>query len=325
MNLQTLAHLYLHKYRIHLKPMKLLQLPEYKGSALRGVFGKALRRIVCVVKRQQCDECMFRYKCVYSAIMETPVPHDHPFYKRYSKAPHPYIIIPELTKERYFHTRDSLHFDIVLIGSINEYLPYFIYAFTEMGRIGIGKNIDENIGKFFVASVDALSYDGAQSEIFNNSDKVLKPSNNRIEFNSFLKEDFQGEELTISFETPVRIIENNRLVQDIPFSLFIARLYERAVLLSHLHCGSELVEHGEVFEDAGSIETINNKLKWLDWERYSAKQDTRMKFGGWTGEITYRGDIRKYWPILRTGEYIHAGKATTFGLGKYRIIKKYEV
>lgn len=51
-----------------------------------------------------------------------------------------------------------------------------------------------------------------------------------------------------------------------------------------------------------------------------------MKFGGLVGEITYQGDFKRYLPLLRLGEHIHVGKATTFGLGKYRIInKKWEV
>ncbi len=45
-----------------------------------------------------------------------------------------------------------------------------------------------------------------------------------------------------------------------------------------------------------------------------------MILGGWIGEITYKGDFQKYLPLLRLGEHIHVGKATVFGLGKYRII-----
>ncbi len=325
--MEPFHHLYFHKYRINLRPKELIHLPEYKASAIRGVFGNALRRIVCAIKKPQCDDCMLRFKCVYSEVMETPIPQEHPYHGKYPHAPHPYIIIPQLTGKRYFQSQDSLYFDMALIGKASEYLPYFIYAFTEMGKIGLGKGR----GKFDVTTVDALYFNGTKAEIFNHTDNFLRPSNNRLDFTLFLNNEFEGDEartsslkcedeITISFETPARIKEKNRLAPDIPFKLLISRLYERAVLLSHFHCGAELNDFDGFVEESGDVETVNNKLRWKDWERYSARQDTRMILGGWLGEITYKGDFQKYLPLLRLGEHIHVGKATVFGLGKYRII-----
>ncbi|HDZ02552.1 MAG TPA: CRISPR system precrRNA processing endoribonuclease RAMP protein Cas6 [Nitrospirae bacterium] len=59
-------------------------------------------------------------------------------------------------------------------------------------------------------------------------------------------------------------------------------------------------------------------LKWYDWERYSARQETKMKMGGFVGEITFEGDIEPFMPILKAGEVLHVGKGTGFGLGKYK-------
>ncbi|MEW6215691.1 MAG: CRISPR system precrRNA processing endoribonuclease RAMP protein Cas6 [Nitrospirota bacterium] len=315
--MNSLNSLYFHKYRINLRAGDLIHLPPYKGSALRGVFGYTLKRIVCVIKKSRCNDCMLRLKCVYSSIMETPIPEDHPDYGKYRNAPHPYIIIPPLTRRRIFHPDDSIFFDIVLIGKANEYLPYFIYTFTEMGKIGIGKER----GKFDVTSVEALHLDGTKTEIFNGNTGILKRAENKMDYSLFEKAEI-SDEITISFETPVRIKANDRLSSDIPFNLLIRRLSERAFLLSHLHCGAEMDDFEEFVKGSETIQTIRNKLRWVDWERYSTKQQTKMKFGGLVGEITYKGDFQKYLPLLRLGEHIHVGKATTFGLGKYRIISK---
>ncbi|MEW6418845.1 MAG: CRISPR system precrRNA processing endoribonuclease RAMP protein Cas6 [Nitrospirota bacterium] len=243
------------------------------------------------------------------------MPEDHSYKRQYPKAPHPYVFVPPLTRKQIFETGDPLFFDIVLVGKANDYLPYFIYAFTEMGRIGIGKQR----GKFYIISAEALDSEGTAKEIFNGNTNILKTSGNRIDYSFFLDEGFAGDKISLSFVTPVRIIKNGRLSSDITFGLLIRRLAERALLLSHLHCGAELEDCEEFVRDAESVETVRNKLRWDDWERYSASQDTRMKLGGCVGEITYRGDFRKYIPLLKLGEYIHVGKATTFGLGKYRI------
>jgi len=36
-------------------------LPYYKGSTFRGVLGKALRDVVCALKRETCAECLLRH------------------------------------------------------------------------------------------------------------------------------------------------------------------------------------------------------------------------------------------------------------------------
>lgn len=254
--MDTLNCLYFYKYRINLKPKELIHLPPYKGSALRGVFGYALRRAVCVIRSPKCDACMLRLKCVYSAIMETPIPEDHPDYGKYRNAPHPYIIIPPLTRRRIFHPDDSIFFNIVLIGKANEYLPYFIYTFTEMGKIGIGKDK----GKFDVTSVEALNLDGIKTTIFSSIDNFLRASENRIDYSLFINETFNGDEITISFETPIRIKEHEKLSKNIPFSLLIKRLSERAFLLAHFHCGAELEDFEGFAKDSGNVETVRNKL-----------------------------------------------------------------
>jgi CRISPR/Cas system endoribonuclease Cas6 (RAMP superfamily) len=63
----------------------------------------------------------------------------------------------------------------------------------------------------------------------------------------------------------------------------------------------------------------DGNIRWRDWERYSARQDTRMKMGGFVGKVNYRGDVGEFLPLLRLGEILHLGKGTGFGLGRYEI------
>jgi CRISPR/Cas system endoribonuclease Cas6 (RAMP superfamily) len=44
-----------------------------------------------------------------------------------------------------------------------------------------------------------------------------------------------------------------------------------------------------------------------------------MKMGGFVGEITFQGELEQFLPFIALGEYIHVGKGTSFGLGKYEI------
>jgi hypothetical protein len=72
---------------------------------------------------------------------------------------------------------------------------------------------------------------------------------------------------------------------------------------------------------AEGVATRAADLRWVDWERYSACQDGRMKLGGFVGTATFEGELDVFMPLLRLGEVVHVGKGTAFGLGKYRLME----
>ena len=55
---------------------------------------------------------------------------------------------PPLTSKAKFSKGDLLDFTLLLFGEINNSLPYFIYAFDQMGKIGIEKKIEGERGRF---------------------------------------------------------------------------------------------------------------------------------------------------------------------------------
>ena len=46
-----------------------------------------------------------------------------------------------------------------------------------------------------------------------------------------------------------------------------------------------------------------------------------MSLCGVIGTVSYEGDISDFMLLLRLGEYVHVGKGTSFGLGKYKILE----
>lgn len=64
----------------------------------------------------------------------------------------------------------------------------------------------------------------------------------------------------------------------------------------------------------------DGKLEWQDWARYSSRQKTRMQVGGLMGSITLSGgDLASWWPLLWLCQWLHLGKFTSMGLGRYRL------
>ena len=130
------------------------------------------------------------------------------------------------------------------------------------------------------------------------------------------------EQVTIEILTPLRIVHEARLTKELPFHVLVRSLLRRIGHLSYFHCGGD--PSGEAFREwialASTVKTINQDLKWFDWERYSSRQRTTMSLGGLMGRVTFEGKLTPFYPLLAAGEIIHAGKGTSFGLGRFRVL-----
>jgi len=305
------------KYRFTIEAVETLSLPYYKGSTFRGGFGSTFKRIVCALKKKECIECMLSAKCIYAYVFET-TPYENSDImgmKKYEKIPHPFIIEPPIDTSRIYEAGELVAFSLILIGKATEYLPYFIYTFDELGKIGIGKYR----GKYTLKRVEI------NGEVqYSSENKTIKYIDNQ---NISLPEDFlfgrySEKTITLQFLTPVRISYQRRLTGDLRFHILIRNLLRRINLLHYFHCDktTPLWDHRYLINKAEDIVTTKNILRWWDWQRYSTRQKEKMKMGGVIGQIEYTGDLEPFIPVLKAGEILHVGKGTSFGLGKYEIL-----
>ncbi len=221
--------------------------------------------------------------------------------------------------------------------------PYFIYTFDELGRVGLGRGK----GKYTLEAVAWLDPGGTAVPIYDGSRKILTDSFHPLSLSQlFVPASSLSQlsvsvssvsvsspplsqlsvsspplsQLSVSFLTPTRLKFENRLAGDCEFHVFFRNLVRRIALLDYFHCGGEFPpERREFVEQARMIETVASDLRWVDWERYSNRQQTRVRMGGFVGQVTYRGDFTEFLPYLLLGTYTHVGKGATFGLGQYRI------
>ncbi|MEW6410826.1 MAG: CRISPR system precrRNA processing endoribonuclease RAMP protein Cas6 [Nitrospirota bacterium] len=319
--------LYLSRFRFNLVAEESLILPSYKGSTLRGGFGNAFRRVVCTLRNKSCHECILKEKCVYSYVFETPPPSNTAVMRKYESAPHPFVIEPPPERRRGYKPGDEINFGLILIGRAIDYLPYFIYTFTELGKTGIGKGK----GRFELKEVRSQE----SAVIYSSDTMTLKPFTSSImsfprKWESSSNLNSEGEarprpyNLTLDFKTPTRIIYNGHLTLDLEFHILVRNLLRRLSLLSYFHCNIDPSgwDFKGLIEKAKEIRVKNKDLRWYDWERYSGRQDVRMKMGGFVGNITFEGNIEPFISFIKAGEILHVGKGTAFGLGKYEIMRK---
>jgi len=299
------------RYRFIVQPQEQIFLPEYKGSTFRGAFGTTFKKICCFRKQSVCSECLLKDKCAYSFIFESSPSNSSKKLRNLEEIPRPFVIEPPLTEKNYFVPGDKLDFNLVLIGKAIEYLPYIVYTFIEMGKRGIGKNG----GSFKVEKVinqkSEVIYDG-KSEIINNNNSLVKIETPEKDIGNTLK---------LSFLTPTRIKYQGHYIDRPEFHIIVRSLLRRISLLMYFYCGQELnIDFKNLIFQSENVKISNMALRWVDWQRYSSRQDTKMKLGGFVGDVIYAGDIKQFFPFLFLGECIHIGKNCTFGLGKYKII-----
>lgn len=291
-------------------------LPSYKGSTFRGVFGLALKKVVCALKQQDCINCLLRGKCVYASVFETSLAiADGKGKKRIAAPPHPYVIEPANSTKTHYAKGEPFDFALVLFGEANDYLPYFIYAIEQMGSIGIGKKIEGKRAGFELKCVTTDSED----IVYSSDDKKIREG-------SFTR-DLLLEELTepvhaleVTLETPLRLKFQNRLEADLPFHILTRAVLRRISSLFNYHGkGEPPLDYRGLVKRAKDVEITNSSLEWYDWKRYSNKQDQSMLMGGITGKVCYSGTLDEFVPLMKMCESLHIGKQTTFGLGKIRI------
>lgn len=277
------------------------QLPPFKGSTFRGVFGHALRRVVCPLRQKVCGACILRETCLYYGVFENS--------RR--DAVHPFVMAPPLEERLDFGPGETFQCTLVLFGEATRALPYFVYTFDRMGEIGIGAAINGQKGHFLLEEVRAggdLLYAKSAHAPF------LLPG-----ATSLTIEDGGGEarRLRVLLKTPLRVKHDNLLTHVLPFHILVRACLRRISSLFNAYGGGEPnLDYPGLDRAARGVETVHSSLRWFMWERYSNRQRKRMPVGGLVGDITYEGNLNAFLPLLHAAEKVHIGKQTTFGLGK---------
>jgi len=306
------------KYTFLCKFLSSAELPYYKGSTFRGVFGIALKKIACTLKNNECNSCLLNTHCIYALVFETDKVIAAAKRSKFAAVPHPFVIEPPLEGKSLFKAGDSFEFNMLLFGKINTKIPYFIYALNEMGNIGLGKKTDGKRGKFELITVTNASkmiYRASEQKIYTQAVDRL----NLDDSNKFVNKDQGESRLEIILETPLRLKFKNRLNADLPFHILVRAMLRRvSSLLENYGHGEPDIDYKGLVKHADKITISHNNLKWFDWKRYSSRQNAKMLMGGITGSITYKGRFDKYLPLLNFCSKIHIGKQTAFGLGKFR-------
>lgn len=273
-----LEHIKIARYEIVLEAgTEGLLLPPFKGSTLRGGFGKAFQQVVCAQREKDCHCCLLQNTCPYSYIFETAPPPGGQALRKYENIPRPFVLEPPPETKTWYQPGEKLAFQLVLMGKAIDYLPYFIVIFRELGRTGIGKGRR----KYSLAAVRAVNLRTGETTVIYSREKemvtnvdVTVAGDEPARLAGELLPGDRPADLIIRFITMTRLKYDRNYTAVPDFHIIIRNLLRRLSSISYFHHDTELaLDFRGLIEKAEGVTLIDRQTRWEDWERYSSRQD----------------------------------------------------
>jgi hypothetical protein len=306
----------LHRLRFQFTVTSPIKLPDWPASMLRGAFGRALRRLSCMTRQKECGDCPLLNTCPYPAIFAPP-PRQHRVLN-FRNPPPPYLFEPDGWGARLLGRGDKLRFGMTLMGRAANELPLIVEALraAALGGLGAGKGTAE------LEEVSMLPLpEGVEPVVLYRpaQDKRLRDAPASVLTAPSPPPDLQA--ITLKLVTPLRLQENGRALPPnrLTPSVLLKTAVRRVALLAEIYGnGAPQWDFPALAKLAATIDG-EQSLRWLDWSRYSSRQDQVMQLGGVVGTWRLTGDLSPFFVALYMGQWLNIGKETVFGLGRYEL------
>lgn len=288
-------------------------LPPFSGSLWHGVFGRALRSQVCIASKSECERCMLLHGCDYAYLFHGPRPPKSILMRSYNTIPVPHIMRIKNSEEESVITKGKeFSVSMVLVGESNQRIAVVIRAMLEVGMAGFGKKrAKARLVEVSQTGVEALTkLIMSQARMYQNSQPsiaLLPPMPNQ---------------LRMTFVTPYKQSANKEKNHDFELKKMMMTVVRRVSLLKYFYTGEVLEENfKQLKEKAEMVTPIAVEMNWCKQKRYSARAQKTMDTSGWLGSIDLPlADIEQFWPYLYLGQWLHIGKNSSMGFGRYELM-----
>lgn len=304
------------RYRFHWRVSMPLSLPPYAASTLRGVFGWALRELSCVTRAPDCAECRLIVRCPYARLFESQKVALTQGMRSGIPVLTPYSIETPFNVNGVHPVGESFSFDLVLMtpDAVTR-LPLIISAWKRAFARGTGNGS----GRAVLVSVDFLPPEAPAVVVYRSDEPTISQHEPKLTAPCFR----QAADVTLHIETPLRIEQKGKLLgaHTITPAWFLRHLIRRvSFYINSQHPAQlplEAIHQLNAWADA--VNESNRMLKWVDWDRYSTRQNRRITLGGIVGHWQLLSVPPSLLTFLYLGQWFHVGKESAFGLGKYNV------
>ncbi len=238
-----------------------------------------------------------------------------------------YTLLPPMNEPASgFKPGERFEFGITLFGAALKFLPYFVLAVPEMGRIGVGVGR----GKFALKSVWAENpFTRARECLLAEGDNLVHTPTLTLTHADVVARaeqllgvlDARDARVPIEFVTPTRLIEEGDLAKAPAFEVLFARLLKRVDDLAEEYSGGNGRPREEIIaleQLAARVRLVEAQIRWVEVWSGSQRRGTRSPLGGIVGRAVYAAE-REVWrallPWLLWGQLVQVGKSAVKGNG----------
>lgn len=279
------------------------KMPYFKNSALRGGMGKMLMEFSCLGDGK-CDNCIHFDNCMVDKVMYSKLKYKPDFIANETSVGY---ILECFDKKVDYEKGELLKFNLILFGDTIEYISHFIYAFDILGKRGIGKYYSKyKLEKVLNENGRDIFING---EIVKNNILIKTVKDYIIERKEQL---LNVPSVIVNFISPFRYKYKGHYKSKIDIDDLNIALNRRINILNAYEGIKD-----EINIECNNCSFTSENLNWSENQRYSSRQDTKMKLGGVEGNISLNISNDYFLELLIAGELVHIGKNSSFGLGKY--------
>lgn len=297
----------LHEIRITLRATGPVRIDRHLGSALRGAWGKALRRLACPASPAGAADgppgrCATPQPCAYCSVFE-PAPAARPLHPSLRDGLPPYTLCVPLLSNPDLPAGATLQAGLMLWPAAWPWRG----PVAEALRRGWHRNPAIGDGWLEVDS-------GSVAEHRLPDTDTPDPA--------------APEAAVLDFATPLRLQRGGQPLRTgtgIDAATLGRATLTRLLQWRQVHgLPAPAPAAADRLRAAFDALTVDGRgLRWRDGIRYSHAQRRAHPLGGLLGPLHIAGPreaLRAVWPLLRLTEHIHLGKETVLGLGRYRLL-----
>jgi hypothetical protein len=285
--------------------------PGKSGNIVRGAFGTIFRQLVCAEDCHSTRACEQRSTCPYARIFE-PVAQPAEGPSGLHDWPRPFVFRAAHLDGATIEPGRPFHFDVHVFDLKDPTIVYFILAFAQIAKEGIGPRR----GRARLVRADQLDEAGrAAARIYDGQtfvpNELLPPIH--LDLSAGAE---PVNKVRIRFMTPTELKHGQLLATRPEFAVLFGRIRDRISTLRALYGPGALeIDFKAMGERAALVKMTRCDLRFSEAERRSARSGERHPLGGFVGDTEYEGDLGEFMPYLRAAKWVGIGRQTVWGKG----------
>jgi hypothetical protein len=285
--------------------------PGKSGNVVRGAFGSTFRHLVCVDRCHDERTCEQRSTCPYARIFE-PIAQPAEGPSGLHDWPRPFVFRAAHLDGATIEPGRPFHFDVHLFDLRDPAIVYFVLAFAQVTKEGIGPRR----GRARLVRASQLVAEGrAVACVYNGA--AFVPAELLPPIHLDLGADSEPvSKVQVRFLTPTELKHGQLLATRPEFAVLFGRIRDRVSTLRALYGPGPLgIDFQGLGERAAAVKMTVCDLRFSDAERRSARSGERHPLGGFVGEVTYEGELGEFMPYVRAAKWVGVGRQTVWGKG----------